>query len=167
MALLQDPRWAHEGCGTGGEGQRCLSDCLSVCLPACQQLPRPGGWGFLSRDHPRSILGAGHIASEVPGHRARDGACKEEAVGYPASRESSSAPGGIRIPGRVCLKSLPLSLAGEELLPRNGRMLQAPADEPGGPVAKSRRAAERRPLRRNPSPCPAGVTSRTVSGPAG
>lgn len=146
-----------------GQAARGRGVCLTVCLSACQQLPRPGGRGFLSRHHPRSILGTGRTGSHALGQRARDGACEEGAAGCPASRESSSAPGGIRIPGRVCLKSLPPSLAGEELLPRNGRMLQAPADEPGGPVAKSRRAAEQR--ARVPTAATVPARARPVSPP--
>ncbi|XP_059724497.1 uncharacterized protein LOC132338715 [Haemorhous mexicanus] len=63
----------------------------------------------------------------------------------PASCPGQGVPLALPALRRVCLKSLPPpSLPGEELLPLNWRMLQAPADEPEescGKVKASREAA--------------------------
>lgn len=63
--------------------------------------------------------------------------------GLPSERGVFSCSRRCCIPGRVCLKSLPPpSLPGEELLPLNWRMLQAPADEPEESCGKVKASGE-------------------------
>lgn len=133
---------------------------------------RPGclvqeGEGFSAEITRASSPEPGHAASRVPGHQAQAGACEEGAAGCPASGGSSPAPGGIRIPGRVCLKSLPPSLPAEELLPLNWRMLQAPADEPEESCGKVKASGEAAcSCRVSPQPTAASrARSRPVSPP--
>lgn len=95
-------------------------------------------WQLSSRRERVSSADITHAASleqGTPRAVCRDtepgmGCTRKGAAGFPASGGSSPVPGDVRIPVRVCLKSLPPSLPGEELLPLNWRMLQAPADEP-------------------------------------
>lgn len=119
----------------------------------------PGGRGFLSRDPPELGTCAG---TPSPGWGERGGS-----FGVPGVRGVFNRTRRCCIPGRVCLKSLPPpSLPGEELLPLNWRMLQAPADEPEESCGKVKASGE--------AACSvlavtaaAAVTSRTVSGLAG
>lgn len=76
-------------------------------------------------------------------------------------------PGDVRIPVRVCLKSLPPSLPGEELLPLNWRMLQAPADEPEESCGKVKASGEAAcSCRLSPQPAAANqARTRPVSPP--
>lgn len=127
---------------------------------------------MLSRARPCSIPGAGRTTSHALGHGARDGACEKRATGCPARGGSSPAPGGTRIPGRGCLKSLPPSLPPwRGTSPAELRMLQAPADEPEESCGKVKASGEAaRSSRESPQPAPpqpGGVTSSTVSDRAG
>lgn len=80
MVLLWDPHQAPVGHGAGGGGQRWPAGCVPVAALIQE------GEGFFSRHHPRSIPGAGHTVSRVPGHRARDGMYEEGGRGVPSER---------------------------------------------------------------------------------
>lgn len=100
----------------------------------------PGGRGASQQrspaQHPQNL---GTCAGTPrPGRGERGGS-----FGLPSERGVFSCSRRCCIPGRVCLKSLPPpSLPGEELLPLNWRMLQAPADEPEESCGKVKASGE-------------------------
>lgn len=114
-----------------------LAGCL--CAGGSPGCLGPGGSGILSRDHPHSIPQIGHVCWDTEtrmGRTRREFRGAQRAGVFSCSRRCC-------IPGRVCLKSLPPpSLPGEELLPLNWRMLQAPADEPEESCGKVKASGE-------------------------
>uniref|UniRef100_A0A8C3C044 Interferon alpha inducible protein 27 like 1 n=1 Tax=Cairina moschata TaxID=8855 RepID=A0A8C3C044_CAIMO len=146
------------GCGAGGGGGRC---------PARRWCPGQEGevWQQGAPPVPPHIYQpcAGGTEPRI-GHRRRG------LRGAPASRGASPAPGGIRSPGRGCLKSLPSSLpprrgtSPAELedaassCGRAGGVLWQSQGELGSGVLLPGDAAPRC----HRCPAPAGVTSRTL-----
>lgn len=152
--MLRDPRRAPRRCGAGGGGGRCPDREGEVWQQGAPPVP--------PRIHqPR----AGGTEPRI-GHR------RMGLRGAPASRGASPAPGGIRSPGRGCLKSLPSSLpprrgtSPAELedaassCGRAGGVLWQSQGELGSGVLLPGDTAPHG----HRSPTPAGVTSRTVSG---
>lgn len=156
--------------GTGGHGAE-----LAGC-PCAGCLGREGegegeGKGFSAEiTHTASPEPGTCAGTPGPGWGERGGSFE-----LPSERGVFSCSRGCCIPGRVCLKSLPPpSLPGEELLPLNWRMLQAPADEPEESCGKVKASGEAPcPCRVSPQlappaqPAAAAVPSSTVSGLAG
>lgn len=97
--------------GTPGDTGQAVRD-RGGWLAACQRLLHPGG-RFLSRDHPRSIPGAGHTVNHGPGVLSpgwcmQGGGCRsaQRAEGLPLRLEASASQSGSALN-----PSLPSSLA--------------------------------------------------------